>query len=224
MNLKTRKRLAFASLMLLLAAIAYYARAIEVLAAILVCEETATSARNVLLWDQSPIASQVASEKIANGIADAVIILDCPLSRLQRLRILPSDAEQTRVELMKAGVSDGQLHLLTCVSRDSYGKCEALIAWLDAHPSEHVIILCELFRTRNIRWYVDRQLCCSDARRVRIQSWCNHGVSTHRWWHSEDAVTGVIGGWISLMHFMLAGPVKEDVYECNPEQFEPVRI
>jgi hypothetical protein len=217
------QRLAAASLLLIVVLSFVYTRVLSGIAEILVYEEAAPVARHVLLWDRSPYASQATAKTVGAGVVKSVIIFECPSNRLQRSGIVPRDSEQASSECMDAGVPRALLQIMTSPTRGNSGKCEALAKWLGAHPSDDIIVLCDAFRTRALRWEINQRFSVATARRVRVQPWWPRNVSVCRWWRSEEAINGVIGGWVHLLHPVLAGRTYEDGQECNPEQFSPVR-
>ena len=146
-----------------------------------------------------------------------VFLKERPAGRLERLGILPPSKELERRELTHRGVTKDQIAV---VGREE-SFSDALTRWFQDRTDDQIIVLCDAFESRELRWRLNRELPQSIARRMTIRPLPNSAYGQSNWWRSKQGTVAFVRGWLGLILVVTQRGLQRDWQECNPELFQP---
>lgn len=189
------------------------------LAALLVISESSPTATTMLIlggdlrFDE---AAQFCREQPHRN----VLLEGSPRGRLVRLGILPDPVELGRKELTRRGIRGEQIDVVSWTDPEDSLVIE-LSRWLQEHPQAQVIIVCDAFSSREIRWRFDRELPRLLARRLAVRPMPNRSFDQSTWWHSKPGIMLFVRSWLGLILPAIQSKESRTWRECNPELFTP---
>lgn len=149
-----------------------------------------------------------------------ILVLERPAGRLERLQIVAPPHVLERRALIENGIPDNQIGLVPRSKPDD-SLSEVLLQWLNRHPDESVVVLCDAFDSRAVRWELDRRLPSLLASRVAIRPLPSKSYDSSVWWHDKRGVMGFARAWIGLVLPVIQNGDNWKWRECDPELFEP---
>ncbi len=152
--------------------------------------------------------------------AGTVLLADPPPGRLVRLQILPPAVDLERKELIRRGMPTDQIAVVSWSGHED-SLSAALSRWFHDRPDDQLIVLCEAFISRELRWQLDRELPRSIARRLAIRPLPNPAYGQSDWWRTEPGIRAFVRGWVGLVLPVIQRGTQRDWQECNPELFQP---
>lgn len=190
------------------------------LASMLVVSESAPDATALLVLTGETRFDEAARFALRDP-SHRILIEEPRPGRLVRLRILPSIAEQGRNGLQRRGVPEDQIEVVSW-SGENETLASSLARWLQQHPDVRVLVVCDAFSSRDIRWTFDRLLPPDQARRLALRPLSSQAYGADNWWHSKPGIRAFCRGWTSLL-LPLVHRHRKEWRECNPELFQPAR-
>ncbi|HWB10154.1 MAG TPA: hypothetical protein VG826_13070 [Pirellulales bacterium] len=161
-----------------------------------------------------------AAEAYRNGEAKQVLVLDRPASRLVRLGIVASRADECRRELTRRGVPGDAIVLISGTADNPWQAVHCLGAWLKDHPGESVRMLCDRFASGDLRYVMSRVLGANERQRVAIQALADRRYDESNWWKSRWGWHAAMGATCELAYDRLRGEDPRPGPEFDIEAFE----
>lgn len=187
---------------------------------VLVCDEGYPEGRFSLVLGGDRFhrnAARLYEERNVEGI----LLVERPPDRLERMAILPSTTAMVSEELARGGVPVEKIQVLTPASLDNISLSSVIALWVEQNPTTNLVVLCDEFSSRALRWSLDRRLSRADAGRVHLSPLKSRRYEERNWWHSKEGTTAFVGGWLSLLWPLVHGERESVVQECDPELFHP---
>ena len=154
------------------------------------------------------------------GAAPGVLFVDPPATRLVRSGVVPSRKEQCLRELGRRGVSPGEVTALPGNDKTPWQIAHALEAWLVEHPTARILVLCERFAGRDLRFVVSKVMHPTLARRVAFRGLPDHRYDETNWWRNRAGVRALAGAAFDLAYDALHGEDAPTVNEFDPDKYE----
>lgn len=151
-----------------------------------------------------------------------ILLFERPPGRLVRLGILASPTAMASEELAREGVPPDKIEVLPPSSPDDPSLGSAIAARLEQNHSAHLVILCDAFSSRSLRWSLNRNLSRAEAGRLHVRPLKNRRCDEQNWWHSKEGVSTFARAWLSLVWPLVHGEPEPVWRECDPEHFQPV--
>ncbi|MBS0205652.1 MAG: hypothetical protein JSS49_22340 [Planctomycetes bacterium] len=189
------------------------------LAAPLVISESSPMATTMLILG-GDLRFDEAAQFCREDLHRHVLLEESPRGRLVRLGILPDPVELGRKELTRRGVRGDQIDVVSWTDPEDSLDME-LSRWLHEHPQAQVIVVCEAFSSREIRWRFDRELPRLLARRLAIRPLHHRSYDLSNWWHSKPGIMLFVRSWLGLILPAIQSKESRTWRECNPELFTP---
>jgi hypothetical protein len=163
-----------------------------------------------------------AAEAYRCGDATRILVLDRPATRLVRLGILRSRAEECRHELARRGVPEESVLLIPGAANTPWQTARCLEAWLRDNPRHDVRLLCDRFASGDLRYVMSRILGADERQRVAIEGLADRRYDNTNWWRSRAGWRGTGGAACELAYDRLRGedPDPRPSQEFDPQAFE----
>jgi len=155
--------------------------------------------------------------------AGQILLVGRSPGRFVRLQILQAPQDLERKELIKRGISTDRIGVVAGLSPDER-LSDALVRWFDEHPNAKIIVVCDAFESRTLRWELDRELPRNLSKRLVVRPLASQLYSTANWWHTKRGVAGFIRGWLGLILPVFQRSNDRRWRECNPELFRPAAL
>ena len=194
---------------------------LQAVAAPLIVSQSTKSATGLLLVGGERKFSAAAEFMEANPSGD-ILLLKQPESRLERLEILPSQAIQARDDLVRRGINVDRITILDpSATNESPGQ--VLGRWMQQHQNAHLLVACDLFLSREVRWQLDAELPRECSQRLSVAPPPIRSYDRTRWWKYERGILQVARGWLGLAQHVIYRGRQVEWYECDPEAFQPAK-
>ena len=208
--------------LLILAVGVYLVRAplLGAAARVLVCDEHSHDGSVVLILGGDRCyrdAVRLYDQRTTGG----VLLFERPPGRLERLGVLPSPTATAQQELTRGGVPSEKIEVMIPTSPDDLSLGSAIAAWQERNSTAHLVILCDAFSSRSLRWGLNRELSAADATRVHIWPLTNRRYDEQNWWRTKEGMSALVRGWLALVLPILRGQPEPAWQECTPELFRP---
>ncbi len=132
--------------------------------------------------DLALIPQTLANPDIQNGVATAT-------------------AETTRQILLKRGISDSKIVMLSGTSDSTFGDAQALSRYFEQTGAADVLVVTNAYHSRRARW-VFRQVLQEHLDRLRFYSAPN-GFDARIWWQSRAGRQAVLSEWMKFLFYIL---------------------
>jgi len=149
-----------------------------------------------------------------------VILLEPRPRRLVRDGLQPTFAQLARQELERQGIAAGQVSTVDVGSRTFWEDARAVGGWLEEHPGEELVLLCEPFKTAAHRWILDQTLLPADARRVHVRSLPSRQFDVAYWWRSRLGVKTFMFSALGFLYGRLHGEDYQRPETWDPDAYE----
>ncbi len=189
------------------------------LASALIVDESISNPTAMLLLS-GDLRYDIAARFVREDAHRTVLLEQSPPGRLIQLGILPSSAAQGRQELVQRGVPEVSIGTISWDGDDG-PLTTAMTKWLQDRPDEQLVIVCEAFVSRELRWKIDRVLPAPISRRIAIRGLPNTSYGPSNWWRTKSGISSFALGWIGLILPIAQFGQQAEWNACNPEQFQP---
>jgi hypothetical protein len=186
----------------------------------LVVGEPAANPAGVLILNLH--ALDVAGELSRSHPSCQLLVMDFPPSPVVSMGILPTRVEMFRDAIRRHGLPLDRLTALPSNSWTTWDTARGLGVWLNDHPDESVVVLCNRFDSRCLRYILDTILPAEAAGRVRVQAVADDQYDESNWWQSKKGKLAFFGSYLSLAHAWVHGddaaeriPWNLDLYELK---------
>lgn len=189
------------------------------LARALIADEPMQSADWALVLRPDRRFDRVA-ELYRSGAISGVLVMDRPANRLVRLGVIPSMKEQCLRELRRRGVGSDRVSALPGSDESPWQVAHALQTWLVEHPGSRVLVLCEQFKSGDLRFVVSTVMEGRDAERVALRGLPDRRYDESNWWKSRAGVRAFGEMVFDLAYDCMHGEDMPPAGEVDLDQFE----
>lgn len=161
-----------------------------------------------------------AADYIGRGWAAQVLLIRLAERRLVRLRILPSDVETARRELVGRGVPAASIHIVRGAARHEVEAARRLANWINQHPHATVRVLCARFDSSRKLGILARQLGPDGRKRVTFEALPDRRFDETNWWRSRDGLKGFFNAALEAAYIWARGDQVALGPEWDPDAYE----
>jgi uncharacterized SAM-binding protein YcdF (DUF218 family) len=106
---------------------------------------------------------------------------------VEKLGLLPSEAELDRQILLKLGVPPEAITVIGSNLTTTYEESLALAEWAKRTGAKRIIIPTEIFPSRRVHWIFNHQLRPLGVTPI-VVAYSHQNYTTNDWWHVHDGV------------------------------------
>lgn len=154
------------------------------------------------------------------GGASGVLFIDPPPTRLVRCGVLSPKKEEFLREFGRRGIPRKSVIALPGNDRTPWQIAHSLESWLVENPDSQVLVLCERFTARDLRFVVWKLMQPNDARRVAFRALPDHRYDESNWWHNRAGVRALVGATCDLIYDFLRGEDAPNTSRFDPDEYE----
>jgi uncharacterized SAM-binding protein YcdF (DUF218 family) len=154
-----------------------------------------------------------------SGTARRILLVEKRPKRLERMGFKLSHVALSRRELAARGVPPDVITVLPGQARTDWDRARRLREWLKTQPIVDVLILCDRFGGRRLRYIFNEILGAEYAGRVRVSSLPERRFGENNWWHNRVATVYVFDSYLRLAYDRLSGEDSEEWREWDAEAF-----
>jgi len=143
----------------------------------------------------------VAAGLIRAGYADLALIPQTLANPDIQNGVATATAETTRQILLKRGISDSKIVMLSGTSDSTFGDAQALSRYFEQTGAADVLVVTNAYHSRRARW-VFRQVLQEHLDRLRFYSAPN-GFDARIWWQSRAGRQAVLSEWMKFLFYIL---------------------
>lgn len=134
-----------------------------------------------------------------------VLIVEPPPSRLEEVGAIDSFASVARRELAKQGIRGEAISVVRGEPCDYRCTARALAGPLRDRPGAAVVLLCDRFRSAEMRAALDAALDPAESARVRIRALPDRQYDETNWWTRRCGYRAFGFGWLMRFQGWLCG-------------------
>jgi hypothetical protein len=158
----------------------------------------------------------VAARWFKSNHAHTILLPRRLATRNVALGIVPPRDVFSRQALLELAVEDGAIHgLENPQPRGEWRFARLLDEWLQDHSMASVVVLCDNFESRYVRYVMNAVLSDTDSQRVYVLGLPSSAYDEQNWWRSRR---GAVSMFESLMQEVYARCAGED--EDDPVTFD----
>ena len=220
MSTRRRRWLRGAIVIGLLLCGAYLCRGVILQAAarLLIVDQVTASFQTDALWiSRGEGGAMEAARWYAAGRVRQVLLLQPPPSRLQRWGLLAPDFSRTR--LIRLGVPEESLVMVAHDVSDDWRAAEELGRWLEQHPNADLVVFCDLFNSRRVRFILDSVLPRDSAQSVKLKALQPRRYDAGNWWKQPEGQLEFIQAVARLAHVHVYGRETAEGREADLDLF-----
>jgi uncharacterized SAM-binding protein YcdF (DUF218 family) len=121
------------------------------------------------------------------GKVKLVLVAAVKPSRIEDLRLMPSNSELARSVLIKLGVAPQAIIAVGHDVSNTYEEARAVREWARNNGATKIIIVTEMFSSRRVRWIFDRELAMIGVKAI-IHTVADPDYDFYRWWQDERGI------------------------------------
>jgi hypothetical protein len=161
-----------------------------------------------------------AAEMFRAGSVTSILLVERRAKRLEKMGFVPTFESVSQRELDQRGVPKKSITVIRGETRTDWERGRSLRTWLESQPTSRVVILCDRFGGRKMRYIMDKTLGAECASRVRVMCLPERSYDENNWWHNRSGAVQVFDAYLNLAHTWLCGEEKEEWREWDPEEFK----
>jgi hypothetical protein len=154
-----------------------------------------------------------------SGSAPRILFLEGRPRRLERMGIEPSPLSLSERELAARGVPPDVITVIRGQALNDWDRARQLREWLERQPRVNVLMLCDRFGGRRLRYIFQQILGPEFAARVRIRALPDRQFGEDDWWHHRPATVYLFDSYLRLAYDRLCGEDREEWGEWDPEEY-----
>ena len=185
----------------------------------LVVDEPA-AADDVVLVGRSDGCYELAAHLYRSGSVAGILLLEHRPERLERMGFLPTFTTLTRRELTAQGVPPSAITVLSGETHTDWDHARRLRDWLQRQPGHDLVILCERFDGRRLRYILDRVLGADYAGHVHLLALPQQPYDERDWWRNRLGIAHVFDCYVRLAYVRLWGEDRLEWHEWDPDDFK----
>src|SRR5262249_32153878 len=140
--------------------------------------------------------------------------------RLERMGFVPTFESVSQRELALRGVRPESITVIPGKTRTDWERARCLRDWLAIQPTRRVLVLCDRFGARRLRYVLDKTLGPDCAGRVRLIGLSERSYDENDWWQHRSGAVHVFDAYLNLAYAWLCGEETEEWHEWDPEEFK----
>jgi uncharacterized SAM-binding protein YcdF (DUF218 family) len=121
------------------------------------------------------------------GKVKLVLVAAVKPSRIEDLRLMPSNSELARSVLIKLGVAPQAIIAVGHDVSNTYEEARAVREWARNNGATKIIIVTEMFSSRRVRWIFDREFAMIGVKAI-IYTVADPDYDFYRWWQDERGI------------------------------------
>lgn len=125
-----------------------------------------------------------------------------------------------RDHLLAAGIPEDAVVVLSGQSGDDGDTARLVLNEFRKTPGLRVIVLCDRFKCRNVRWAFDSVLPQAHSAQVALRGLPDAEFDETNWWRSRRGWKAVLMETTDLLHLTLMGISSSDPPEFDPDEYE----
>jgi uncharacterized SAM-binding protein YcdF (DUF218 family) len=123
-----------------------------------------------------------------DNLAKRILVSNARLGGpVEKLGILPSEAELNRQILLKLGVPPGAITVIGSNLSSTYAESVALAEWAKKTGAKRIIIPTEIFPSRRVHWIFNHQLQPLGITAI-VVAYPHQNYTINNWWHVHDGI------------------------------------
>jgi hypothetical protein len=185
----------------------------------LVAEEADTLTPVVALWRGDRCHDHAAAHYHAGTIKTILLLEENP-GRLQRLKLVPTRLEVERGALRERGVPRHAVEVLPGDSHGDWDRARQLQTWLETHPGDRVVLLCDRFNSRRTAYVLDATLGGDCRGRVQLLPLFNREYSEADWWTCKTGLLEFLSASVGLAYVAIRGEDARNNDSWDPDAYE----
>lgn len=193
---------------------------LQSIASYLVVDEPAAAADYVLIQPYGDRRYDRAAELYHAGLARSILLVERYPNRLMRMGFQPSFVTLTRRALAERGVPANSITVIPGTARGDWDRTRLVRAWLEQQPAVRIVVLCDRFGGRKLRYIFDQILGAEYAGRVRLIALPERSYGESDWWKHREAIVDLFDSYVRLAHTRLSGEGNEEWREWDPKAYE----
>jgi uncharacterized SAM-binding protein YcdF (DUF218 family) len=154
-----------------------------------------------------------------SGSATRILLVESRPKRLERMGFRPSYITLSQRELAARGVPQDAVTVIPGQSRTDWDRARRLREWLQQQPAMSIVVLCNRFGGRRLRYIFDEILGADYAGRVRVSALPERGFGESDWWQNRQATVYVFDSYLRLAYDRLSGEDSEEWREWDPQEY-----
>jgi hypothetical protein len=185
----------------------------------LVIDEPA-AANYAVLVGRSDGCYEQAADLYRSGSVAGILVLEHRPERLERMGFLPTFTTLTRREFTARGIPLSAITVIPGEKRSNWDHARRLRDWLQRQPGHSLVILCERFDGRRLRYILDSVLGPEYAGRVQLLALPGNPYDERDWWRNRLGIAHVFDCYVRLAYVRLWGEDRVEWREWDPEDFK----
>jgi hypothetical protein len=149
-----------------------------------------------------------------------VLMFESWKSRLVLDGIVPPGHEVAVDQLKQRGVADSRIIPDRGEIRGTWQAADRIRHWLDQHAGAHIVVLCDRFSSRRLRYILDRVLSNGQSARVALRTLRDRRYDESDWWRSRTGFKAVFGAYFGLAYSWVAGRPESYAKLWDPDEYE----
>ena len=195
----------------------FRAPVLQSVAAYLVVDERGP-ADDVLILDGDGRYDRAANLYQSGSATRILLAESCP-KRLERMGLGPSSITLNQRELTARGVPQDAIVVIPGQSRTDWDRARGLREWLQQRPAVGIVVLCDRFGGRRLRYIFDEILGSEYAGRVRVSALPERRFGENDWWKNRQAIVYLFDSYVKLAYDRLSGEDSEEWREWDPQEY-----
>ncbi len=143
-------------------------------------------------------------------------------SRLVEYHVLPPWEDHFKQQMRERGAPEERIEFRGATLQNSWKTVTELNRWLQEQDDAGVVVLCERFNSRCLRYQLDTILSPEHAARVSLLALPDRRYNEQDWWRSRTGLKQFVYAGIDLAATWWFGPEgeAEDVPRWTPDEYE----
>jgi uncharacterized SAM-binding protein YcdF (DUF218 family) len=154
-----------------------------------------------------------------SGSAPRILLVESRPKRLERMGFESSSISLTERELAARGVPRDAITVIAGQALNDWDRARQLRDWLESQPTVNVLVLCDLFGGRRLRYIFNEILGAEYVSRVRMNALPDRQFDETDWWHHRPAIVYLFDSYLRLVYDRLSGEDREEWREWDPEEY-----
>jgi hypothetical protein len=154
------------------------------------------------------------------GLARSILLVERRPSRLERMGLLTPFETLTQQALAARGVPASAITMIPGRVRTDWQRARCLRGWFEQQPPVRIVVLCDRFGGRKLRYVFDQVLGNAYADRVRVLCLPDRRHDESNWWRQRTAVVDIFDTYVRLAFTRLVGESNEEWREWDPKEYE----
>jgi hypothetical protein len=189
-------------------------------ASYLVVDEPFAAADYVLIQPYGDGRYDRAAELYHEGRVRSILLVKRRPTRLERMGLVPTFEALTQQALTARGVPAEAITMIPGPVRTDWERARSFHTWLEHQSVVRVLVLCDRFGGRKLRYIFDQMLGPNYAARVRLLSLPDREFDESNWWQKRSGAVDIFDTYVRLAFTRFVGEGSEEWREWDPKEYE----